>query len=233
MGLDSVELAMEVEDEFSIRLSDAECEQVRTVADIAALVISKLPRADGACPSARGFYQLRRQVMSLTGKARGDIRPTAPLEQLFPSRDRRRQWMALRTGDQYVPALALCGRIDGMLLTISGVLSFAWFVASLLAALQYGWLFGAGVCLAGYLLGCLVVKRLSAVLASEFPCGCATFGDLVRASLPLEVPSAAAEQLALHHRVMETVRRLTANQLGLPLEEVKPESRLVDDLGMD
>lgn len=48
MGLDSVELMLEVEDEFKIRLSDPECEGVRTVADLVALVMAHLPRSAGA-----------------------------------------------------------------------------------------------------------------------------------------------------------------------------------------
>ncbi len=45
MGLDGVELVMAVEDRFGVKLPDSECSHVRTVADLAALVIAKLPRA--------------------------------------------------------------------------------------------------------------------------------------------------------------------------------------------
>ena len=43
MGLDLVELVMEVEEHFDVPLPDSELTQVRTVADLANLVASKLP----------------------------------------------------------------------------------------------------------------------------------------------------------------------------------------------
>ncbi len=46
MGLDSVELVMEVEDEFGMKLSDQEAESVHTVADLVELVMSRRPDAD-------------------------------------------------------------------------------------------------------------------------------------------------------------------------------------------
>jgi acyl carrier protein len=49
MGFDTVELVMEVEDEFDVLLSDAECGNVRNVGDLAVLVTSKLgPSSDGS-----------------------------------------------------------------------------------------------------------------------------------------------------------------------------------------
>jgi acyl carrier protein len=37
MGLDAIEIILEVEDRFGITISDAESEQIRTVGDLAAL----------------------------------------------------------------------------------------------------------------------------------------------------------------------------------------------------
>ncbi len=46
MGLDSVEFVMEVEQRFRLSLPDSDCENVRTVADMAELVIARVPGSD-------------------------------------------------------------------------------------------------------------------------------------------------------------------------------------------
>jgi hypothetical protein len=42
-----------------------------------------------------------------------------------------------------------------------------------------------------------------------------------------------ASAQTLQQRVIEGVRRITAEQMGLPLEKVLPESDFVKDLGID
>ncbi|MCC6907887.1 MAG: hypothetical protein IT430_08115 [Phycisphaerales bacterium] len=234
MGLDSVELVMEVEDEFKIRLPDSECEKVRTVADIAALVISKLPRSDGVCASARTFYSLRRQIARLTNLSRSDIRPGVQLATLFPPAKRRKQWAALRAVERNVPHLRASTRAERTLLWMTGFLGLAWLTCSALGWLAYGFssvaaLFSVGA----FLAGAWLLTGINARFATHFPADCVTLADLVRLTMPVQFPNAAGDQLIFQHRVMEDVRRLTANQLGLPLDQVKPESHLVNDLGMD
>ena len=57
MGLDSVEIVMEAEEEFGIKIPDAEAEQIRTVGDLVDLVcqhlapVTKAPEAQGAAPA--------------------------------------------------------------------------------------------------------------------------------------------------------------------------------------
>lgn len=234
MGLDSVELVMEVEDEFRIRLPDAECEKVRTVADIAALVISKLPRSDGVCASARTFYSLRRQIVRLTDLSRRDIRPGVQLTALFPLANRRKKWAALRAVERNVPHLRASTRAERTLLWMTGFLALAWLTCSALGWLAYGFSSVAALLSVGaFVAGAWLLTGINARFATHFPADCVTLADLVRLTMPVQFPNAAGDQLILQHRVMEDVRRLTANQLGLPLDQVKPESHLVNDLGMD
>src|ERR1051325_3146166 len=96
MGLDMVELVMDVETEFGINLPDQRLQNVRTVGDLTDCVAASLV-ADhaAACPSAARFFRLR-AAWSAPGLAvRRRIRPGAQVRDLIPWADRRRAWRAL------------------------------------------------------------------------------------------------------------------------------------------
>ena len=81
MGLDLVELVMEVEDEFAITIPDADAEKIQTVGDLYQYVLQRTghPAADApppaVCGSARSFYRLRAAFGAL-GADRALVRPT-------------------------------------------------------------------------------------------------------------------------------------------------------------
>ena len=60
MGLDAVEMVMDVEDHFGIAIQDSEAEQLLTVADLVALIQSRIEVAHlAACPTLSSFLRLR------------------------------------------------------------------------------------------------------------------------------------------------------------------------------
>jgi acyl carrier protein len=66
MGLDTVELVMEIEDEFALRIPDDRAELMQTAGDVVDFIVERLegrlpPR--GLCPSAAAFYRLRRAIL--------------------------------------------------------------------------------------------------------------------------------------------------------------------------
>jgi hypothetical protein len=67
--------------------------------------------------------------------------------------------------------------------------------------------------------------------ADELAIGLTTLGGLVRTISPETVPS-GGRRLVFEQGALDQVRRITAAQLGLKLERVRPESRFVDDPGM-
>lgn len=58
MGLEDVELVMAVEKEFGVQLPDRECAELKTVGDLAALVVRHLPEAE------RGGSDAEKSVVS-------------------------------------------------------------------------------------------------------------------------------------------------------------------------
>jgi hypothetical protein len=77
MGLDTVELVMEIEDEFGITLPDADAELIQTAGQLHAYVCHRLlPQAAPRCASARAFYFLRRVVLCHRDISRHAVRPS-------------------------------------------------------------------------------------------------------------------------------------------------------------
>jgi acyl carrier protein len=233
MGLDTVELVLDLEDRFGVTLPDAECGRTRTVADVAALVLTHMPRAATECPTAARFYEVRRAMVEHLGVPRGRVRPRTPVAE-FAHPGTRSEWNALRRAERQIPELTRSPRGD----RASAVLTLA------LLGLTFAGLAWVGVRVSGWAvlgvlpvaLGVLVAGLAWAAsrLARHAPAGVATVGDLVRATAPLPPPGGSpGERLIAEQRVLEEVRRMVASTVGLPVEQVRAESRLVEDLKMN
>lgn len=64
------------------------------------------------------------------------------------------------------------------------------------------------------------------------PDGHPTLGDIARSMTPIAIASATVASETRYTHVLNEIRRITAWQMNLPLEEVKPQSEFVRDLGM-
>jgi acyl carrier protein len=231
MGLDGVELVMEVEDRFRVKLPDGECSTVRTVADLAALVISQLPRATGICPTARAFFEVRKAIIAESRLERRTLRPDAMLASVFPRNGRRARWKQIERRVPLVPALVATESARRSIAAIGVALLGLWVVSSILMLVQLGML-GFAVSVGILFAGIAMFIRAKLFFATEFPSGCTTLGDLARKISPQSLPFAAGERLLAEQRILDQVQAITAEQFGLPRDQVKPESRFVEDLGM-
>lgn len=73
----------------------------------------------------------------------------------------------------------------------------------------------------------------TSALSTHFPPRFASIGDIARATAPIPQPgSSPGERLIAQQRILDEVRRITAERLAIPLDRVKPDSDLVRDLGM-
>lgn len=180
MGLDSVELIVELEDTFQTTIPDAAAEMMRTPQDAAdwlAMRLSPPARPAGVCASARTFRELRAGLGHAFGVVRTSVRPDARVADLVPD-ERRRGW----------PRFARQYRLSRPPLRLWG-------------------------------------ERF-------VPAG-TTVRDLV-ADAQLRRPDACFDTNGniMPDAVLLRVRRITAEQMRLPLDEVRPDSRFVQDLGM-
>lgn len=93
MGLDSVELVMNVEKHFGISIPDREAEQILTVADFSDCVCRHVAINSGSrCRSQYLFYVLRDYFNQEHNVPKQEITPSTKLNELFPFETREVRW---------------------------------------------------------------------------------------------------------------------------------------------
>lgn len=229
MGLEQVELVMDIEEEFGIEVPDVMFERVRSVADAAAVVIALLPKEP--CPTAKGFYEFRRLLVEQIGIDRRSIRPGTTLDEIIPAK-RRRVWNALRSKDTRLPRLVVKPGVDKLAIGLAVVVM----ILAVWVSIAIWDRFDTFVAVA--LIGLLIIGTSIAIgsfnrfFGSEFPEAIVTVSDVVRNIVLLNAGrEGSGERLIAQQKVLETVRRLTAEVSGEPLEKVRPESEFIKDLG--
>ena len=92
MGLDSVELVLEVEDAFGFSIPDEDAAGLTTMGKLYEYVLAHRFRGkQDACLSSITFYKIRRALMSVLKIPRDAVRVATELSAIMPRR-RRRAW---------------------------------------------------------------------------------------------------------------------------------------------
>jgi len=226
MGLDAVELVMEVEERFEISIRDEEASEIRTVGDLVALVESRIAVTRAKiCPTLDAFLGLRSDVRKVLLSRATRIRPSQSIASVLSPRKRVKLWRLLheRLGRALLP-------LQRPALLFYAILVFVLAVAS--APL----LFDTGVLpLSLFVAPILLVFLLLLTMPFRVvpPAQLATFGQLARRIASTK--AALAPKLTDHDSqwVFETVRDIIVRQLGVSSEAVVPSASFVKDLGID
>ena len=224
MGLDSVELVMEAEEEFQIAFASREVEDIRTVGEFVDVIFSRLRRNESEqCPTQHAFYVVRKRVMETLGVKREAVRPDTRLEELVPREGRAQVWRRLikavsGTEDDWPPLerAKRSKRVRVMAFVVApAVVSVASLALLRWQSLPLVWV---GVS--------IVTDRVTRLPKTEIPEAYSRVKDLVKYARTLDMKVWTREE------VFEKVRRITAEQLGVKKELVTMEARFVEDLGM-
>lgn len=230
MGLDTVELILAVEDAFQIHIADEEASGMWTVGDLYELVVAKIRGQDSKrCLTSVAFYRTRRGIMDTLGIDRRQIRPATPLDVILPLDGRREKWGRIQDAMKLkLPDLEHPGSV---LLTL-----FAVAIALTVGPGMYLKL-GLGALALSFFLGLVVggvLLKLSPALAVAFPHHDSTVGDLARDVLAINHARLVAEMGSWNKNdVWEALCRVIVMQTAVEREKIKPEARIVDDLGLD
>ncbi len=228
MGLDSVEIVMEVEDEFAISIPDDEAEKIRRVGELIEAVkrrVSLLTRRP--CPTAKTFYGLRRALMHRIGVDRRDIRLATPLAAILPFEHRREMWDALRGAGFKLPGLRrpTLAWSAGLVVTIIVLLSW-------LGLTQYGAPLPIWWSLVILLAGASLAYWITSPLARLTPATCMTVRDAVLRNTNPETGEDGETQWT-RELVSYKVRQIIADTMGHPLDFVTEDKHFTEDLHMD
>jgi hypothetical protein len=247
MGLDSVELLLRIEEEFSIDLPDDEVARVRTVGDLYGVVLSKL-KTTPDCLSSRAFYRTRKALVEVLGIPRRSIRPSSGLDIFSPPEQRKRLWIALSDAiGLTIPRLQYTRAWKSQFIQIAMVLA-AVVVLSAGIALHItlglnidrqmaGLLYCAFATILWILLFVVshsLLLRWTPFLRTEIPV--ANAGDLSRMVLALNssvfAPAAPTEEPLSKDQVWIKLVQIFCDQLQLNPEEIVPDATIVEDLGV-
>jgi len=242
VGLDSVELVLRLEEEFSISIADEEAADSLTVGDIYHLILSKIQVAPG-CVTRRAFYLTRRALIDTLGVTRRSIRPASPLSPLFPEPARRKQWdeMAESMG-LTVPPLRLHHDLkQEVYMSAFGVSAVVAILAPILTAIFLSVPLGITAFVLAFVLWialgialCGLLLRLNRPRATELPAD--TAGELAQILLGLnqEHFEASAQKTPLtDEQVWLKVVDIFADQLQIAREEIVPNATINGDLEVD
>ncbi len=222
MGLESVELVMRMEDEFSINIPDHDAAQLTTPRQLADYIGQRLGeharRDEPHCRTQAHFYWLRANLVEQLGLARRAIRPDTAVNELL-SGDLRGQWQTLRRSAVFrsLPALRA-----------PAYAAYAVLLAPLTAGLAgYAQMWSGELTAIVALCAWVLAERLKRHLANRLPESLKTDSDL----LPHVGFPQRGEQTP--DDILQRVIAISADQLGIPVEKIHPDHHFIKDLGLD
>ncbi len=233
MGLDIVELVLAVEDEFEVHFDD-DWSGIRTVGDLHRVICAQLDSQrqckHSVCPSIAPFFATRDALVSLTSSDPRDVRPSSSLSAIIACSERREIWAKFQSlACIRLPALTLPASLAATLKVIVGLILL---VTTICGVAMYG---ASGillpVCTA---IACLTVGySASRPFAVAFPASCETVADIVRYARPPVYPVQRSRQIISTAEVWDKLVSIVSDQLDVPVKEITPDARFIEDLKCD
>jgi acyl carrier protein len=234
MGLDSVEMVIEVEEAFGIKIPDDVAAAVRTVGDLHQLIVESLGdgrKSSGICLSAATF-RLIRQAVNTGLSVQTSIRPGDQIDAILPRRHRRQVWSQLTHSlDLRLPSLARSSWVVWSAVVVTLVFAA---MATYVAALSLGDVLASTIGVLSFFIVATFMAFVTSPLAIYPRPTFASFGGLTNVVLAQNY-----SQLSNRFKsggsadVWNAVRMIVVEQLGVEPGQVTPNARFVEDLGMD
>lgn len=241
MGLDTVELVMDVEDRFGVVIWDEEYEGIRTVGDLHALVVQRIkatlapPPKQSHCVSMQAFLKVRQLLVGENLASRQDISPSSRLDELLPVSTRRNTWpqIALQA-NLGMPSLQFTTKQS---LIFEAVPATAY-AAVVISSTYFAGLVGAATsffaCMMLWAMGSAQTERFKATI----PTDCETIRDIIKFHRGSKT---ASEAVTLRYSdsvskavdeaaIWQDLVKVVCDSLGVKPDQVRPETRFIEDL---
>ena len=232
MGLDTIELVMDVEETFNIKIADEDAQTLETVGDLYDHVIKNVATAPtGKCLTASAFYDVRAALADCGIQDR--FGPSTPLTAVLPRSKRRSFWSNLsRSMGLKLPSLVRPSWVVklNILATFasSGAAAY-WLMGSEHTEILFPLLALPSLFLFGYL-AAVATQPLATNYAPSFE----TFRGLSEQLVAINFKEISAKHGPMgRNDVWAVLRRLIATNLGVDENEVIREANFVRDLGCD
>lgn len=235
MGLEYVELMMEIEGEFDVIIPDGfPWPGDVTVGQIVVYVQGLVDSREETCLAARCFRAFRRALTAETGIDERKVRPSTHLAEIIPHKTRVSLWRTVKERlaqeGYYVPGLERpsvgCLVVSLLSILLGGLC--AWVVVGLVGpalALTMG--------IVAFVASAVVtVDLLGTPSGREFPHRCITFADLARRMSPILAATDLAERKPDSCAVKDRIVELVARYTFLGSEQISLDSYLFRDLGL-
>ena len=139
----------------------------------------------------------------------------------------------MRSRDRVIPNLVAPLWVNRAFLWGTGLALLVWLLATAATWGVAGGAVAIALAFCTLVLGGVLISFTYSRFLICFPIGCETIGDLVRVTVPPEIPPGQDERLAVEQAVLLKIRQITAEQMGLELDKVQASSRFVEDLQVD
>lgn len=236
MGLEMVELILEVEETFGIVIPLEEASRMATVGDLYDFLIKAQVEQRAAltgdgdaaiCLRSRAFFKLRRAAEKLGAEKR--LRPADSISKILPATARNEYWNRLAVESQFeLPRLE---RPRWLVIFCKIVVpSFSVCVGLLVGqfGVAMGWVIGTFVLLLVGMLAIELTKPFAVHPAKQF----ATLRGLTEMTLAKNFPMLRDRcQGAGEGNIWVTLTSMIVEQLGVDADEVTPTANFVSDLG--
>lgn len=235
MGLDAVEMIMDIEDEFNISIPDEEAEKMRTINNLYEYVSKVYDRDKDTrkvvpCASQHAFYKLRKALMEMTNAQRKSIRPDTDLKTYLHPENKMSFWDELKEKTNcklpefYIKAkYALLCIAFPLIAVIIAFSTSLYYERNMEDALSYSAL---GL-LIGFILSIFIAFTISKFpfMLNDLPSRCKKLRDLVKC---IAVKNYISENVSMD--LKERIYHIVAECAGVDEKELTLETDFVKDL---
>jgi acyl carrier protein len=233
MGLDSVEIVMEVEKTFGIFIPDKEAEKIITVGDIHNAVWNHLDgKLSDKCKSQVLFYKLRQSFMDTFDFPKQHLKMDSLLNEIFPELNRRKLYVDFAESNQLkFPPLVLKEPWSGILawfgfVTIVGGLVLSLALINFFAYTKWTLLIPS----AGIILTLLLSELFTPKRTVIEP---ATIRDFTQQIVAMNYAKLVDINGSNRKEVASVINHMIAYKAGFDIADITPEKKICDDLGID
>ena len=234
MSLDTVELVMEIEEAFEIRIPDNVAWKMTTVGDVYQYILEQQMNETGqqpaVCLTAVTFYKLHRMLVAELGLDRSQFAPGSSTDAILPMENRGQLWSRLEKALQLKLPELVMPRPVAILCWLGPVLAGLLLAAVMLPTfpLPAAVLAGGIGCLI-LLITCYGIAESHATLPAP---AFATLGDLAKVVFGDNLTKIRQKYpLPGRSDIWEVLQAIIVKQLGVEPKDVTPDANFVYDLG--